>query len=147
MSSTHLSLHYHFVFGTKNHEPIIAKEWRERLHAYLGGMIRTLDAVPEIAGGVADQVHLLVGLRATHTIADFLREIKAGSSAWIHNEIGLKAFEWQAGYGGFTVSPSQRDVVRRYIENQEVHHRTRAFREEYLALLERSGVEFNPRFV
>jgi putative transposase len=82
MSSTHLSLHYHLVFGTKNHEPLIIPAWRDRLHAYLGGVIRTLDGVPEAVGGVGDHVHLLVGLRATHTLANVLRETKSVSSAW-----------------------------------------------------------------
>ena len=70
MSSTHLSLHYHLVFGTKSHQALITSTWRDRLHAYLGGVIRTLDGVPEAIGGVADDVHLLVSLRATHTLAD-----------------------------------------------------------------------------
>ena len=80
MPSTHLSLHYHLVFGTKNHEPIIAPEWRDRLHAYLGGVVRTLGGVPEAVGGVSDHVHLLVGLKATRTLADVLRETKSVSS-------------------------------------------------------------------
>ena len=84
MSSTHLSLHYHLVFGTKNHEPVITSAWRDRLHAYLGGAIRTLDGVPGAVGGMADHVHLLIGLRATHTLADVLREIKSVSSKWVH---------------------------------------------------------------
>jgi REP element-mobilizing transposase RayT len=92
MSSTHLSLHYHLVFGTKNHEPFITPAWRDRLHAYLGGVIRTLDGVPEAIGGVADHVHLLVGLRATHTLADVLREAKSVSSAWVHEEVGVSSF-------------------------------------------------------
>ena len=89
MSSTHLSLHYHLIFGTKNHETLIAPSWRDRLHAYLGGVIRTLDGVPEAVGGVADHVHLLVGLRATHTLADVLREIKSVSSAWVHEDMEI----------------------------------------------------------
>lgn len=147
MSSTHLSLHYHFVFGTKNHEPLIASVWRDRLHAYLGGVIRTLDGVPEAVGGVADHVHLLIGLRATHTLADVLREIKSVSSAWVHEEVGVGSFAWQEGYGAFTVSASQLENVRDYIHRQEEHHRTRTFREEYLTLLQRHGVEFDERYV
>ena len=147
MSSTHLSLHYHLVFGTKNHEALIASSWRDRLHAYLGGVIRTLDVVPEAVGGVADHVHLLVGLRATHTLADVRREIKSVSSAWVHEEVGSGSFAWQEGYGGFTVSASQLEKVRRYIQQQEEHHRTRTFREEYLALLQRGGVEFDERYL
>ena len=70
MSSTHLSLHYHLVFGTKNHYQTIAPAWRMRLHAYLGGVVTTMNGVPEQVGGVSDHVHLLVGLRATHCLAD-----------------------------------------------------------------------------
>lgn len=147
MSSTHLSLHYHLVFGTKNHEPFIISNWRDRLHAYLGGVIRTLNGVPEAVGGVSDHVHLLVGLRATHTLADVLRETKSTSSAWVHEDVGVRSFAWQEGYGAFTVSPSQLENVRAYIQQQEQHHRTRTFREEYLALLQRSGVEFDERYL
>lgn len=147
MASTHLSLHYHLIFGTKNHEPVISTTWRERLHAYLGGMIRTIDGVPEAVGGVADHVHLLVGLRATHTLADVLREIKSVSSLWVHEEVGVPSFGRQEGYGGFTVSASQLDKVREYIQRQEEHHRTQTFREEYMALLRRSGVDFDERYV
>jgi putative transposase len=99
MSSTHLSLHYRVVFGTKNHENLIASDWRARLHAFLGGVIRTLNGVPEAVGGVADHVHLLVGLRATHTLSDVLREIKSVSSAWVHENVGVRSFAWQEGYG------------------------------------------------
>jgi REP element-mobilizing transposase RayT len=147
MPSTHLSLHYHIVFGTKNQEPMIQPVWRTDLHAYLGGIIRTANGVAESIGGVADHVHLLVGLRATHCLADVLRELKSVSSGWVHDEIGLRAFTWQEGYGAFTVSASQCNAVRRYIEQQEEHHRTRTFREEYLALLRRSGLEFDERYV
>jgi REP element-mobilizing transposase RayT len=139
MSWTHLSLHYHIVFGTKNHEPIIQQSWRGDLHAYLGGIIRAAKGVPQSIGGVSHHVHLLVGLRATHRLADVLRELKAISSGWIHNEIGMPAFAWQEGYGAFTVS--------HYIEQQPEHHKTRTFREEYLELLRRSGVDFDERYV
>ena len=111
MSSTHLSLHYHLVFGTKSHQALITSTWRDRLHAYLGGVIRTLDGVPEAIGGVADHVHLLVSLRATHTLADVLRELKSVSSKWAHEEMGVRSFAWQEGYGAFTVSASQSDAT------------------------------------
>ena len=83
MPSTHLSLHYHIVFGTKNHEPIIQPLWRGKLHAYLGGIIRTANGIAESVGGVSDHVHLLIGLRATHCLADVLRELKSVSSGWV----------------------------------------------------------------
>jgi len=130
MSSTHLSLHFHIVFGTKNHEPFIAQAWRSRLHAYLGGILSSMNAVPESVGGVEDHVHILAGLRATVCVADVVREIKSVSSGWVHEEIGLAVFAWQEGYGAFTVSPTQREAVVRYIEAQEVHHRDQSFKEE-----------------
>jgi putative transposase len=103
MSSTHLSLHYHIVFGTKNHEPLIQPAWREDLHAYLGGIIRTANGIAESVAGVSGHVHLLIGLRATHCLAAVLRELKAVSSGWVHNQISIRGFAWQEGYGAFTV--------------------------------------------
>jgi REP element-mobilizing transposase RayT len=95
MSSTYLSLHYHIVFGTKDRVPLIHAGWRLRLHEYLGGTIRGLGGFPEGVGGVADHVHLLIGLKATHCLADFMRELKKAASVWIHNEIKLDSFAWQ----------------------------------------------------
>ena len=147
MSSTHLSLHYHVVFGTKHQRPLMAAEWRPRLHAYLGGAAKTLDVVPEAIGGVADHVHLLLGMRATHRLADVMREVKRTSSSWVHETIGEKDFEWQDGYGAFTVSVSLLETVRNYIVHQEEHHHKKTFQEEYVELLQRSGVEFDERYL
>jgi putative transposase len=147
MPSTHLSLHYHIIFSTKDRVPLIAASWRENLHAYLGGVVRNLDGVAEVVGGVNDHVHLLLGLRATHCLADVVRDAKAVSSRWVHDELGSPDFAWQEGYGAFTVSASQRDTVRNYIVRQEEHHRRRTFQEEYAELLERSGVKYNPKYL
>jgi putative transposase len=147
MPSTHLSLHFHVVFSTKSREPLIAAEWRDRLHAYLGGIARNAGTVPEAVGGVADHVHLLLGLPATARLADVVRDIKAVSSKWVHDETGDRAFAWQEGYGAFTVSPSNRETVRGYIARQEEHHRKRTFQGEYLELLQRCGVVFDERYL
>jgi len=90
---------------------MIQPAWRGDLHAYLGGIIRTADGIAESIGGVSDHVHLLIGLRATHRLADVIRELKAVSSGWVHNEIGMRSFAWQEGYGAFSVSPSQVPAV------------------------------------
>jgi len=95
MPSTHLSLHYHLVFSTKERLPVIAPTWRERLHAYLGGTIKNMDGIPEAIGGTKDHVHLLIGLRATHCLADVVRDIKSVSSRWMHEEIGERTANWQ----------------------------------------------------
>ncbi len=147
MPSTHLSLHYHVVFGTKDRAPLITPQWRGRLHAFLGGTVTSLGGMPEAVGGVADHTHLLIGLRATHCLAEVMREIKSVSSLWVHREIGERAFGWQEGYGAFMVGSPQRESVRRYIEGQEEHHRERSFQEEYMEILRRSGVEYDERFL
>ncbi|MCY3018837.1 MAG: transposase [Planctomycetota bacterium] len=147
MPSTHLSLHYHLVFSTKNRELLIADSWRQRLHAFLGGALRAIGGVPEIVGGTADHVHALAGLKATHRLADVLREIKASSSKWAHEDIKCAAFQWQDGYGAFTVSASKRDEVKAYIIHQAEHHHKRSFEEEYVELLKKSGVEYDPRYL
>jgi putative transposase len=147
MPSTHLSLHYHLIFSTKDRVAFIHRDWRGRLHAYLGGLINDLGGVPEKIGGVEDHVHLLVGLRATHCLADVLRETKSASSKWVHDEIKPPRFSWQEGYGAFTVSASQIETVKSYIANQEAHHRKRTFQEEYLEFLQQSGVEYEEKYL
>jgi len=147
MPSTYLSLHYHLVFSTKSREPSIAAPWRGRLHEYLGGTIAGLDAFPEKIGGTADHVHLLVGLKATHCLADVLREVKKASSLWIHEHIRLRSFAWQEGYAAFTVSPTSRNAVQEYIANQEEHHRTKSFREELVEMLEKAGIGYDAKFL
>jgi REP-associated tyrosine transposase len=147
MASTYLSLHYHLVFGTKNREALIAPEWRTRLHDYLGGTIRSLGGFPEGVGGVADHVHLLVGLKATHCPAAVMRELKKAASVWVHEEIGLRAFAWQEGYAAFTVSATSRDAVRHYLANQEDHHGVKSFREELVEMLQKAGIEYDPKYL
>jgi REP element-mobilizing transposase RayT len=147
MSSTYLSLHYHLVFSTKGREPIIATTWRQQLHKYLAGTVEGLGARCEIVGGIADHVHLLIELRATHTLADFIRELKRASSVWVHSDMTKPEFAWQEGYAAFTVSASTVDEIRRYIENQEEHHRERSFREELKIMLQRSGVKYDERYL
>lgn len=123
MPHTYSNLWFHLVFGTKERRPHIAEAWRPRLHEYLDGTIRGLDATALEVGGVEDHVHLLVRLKPVHRIDYFLRDLKADSSGWIHKQRLSAVFTWQRGYGAFTVSESQIGNVRRYIANQEEHHR------------------------
>ena len=147
MPSTHLSLNYHILFSTKNREPLLAPSWRGELHAYLGGILRDLGGVPLEVGGVADHVHILAALKATHCLADVLRDTKAGSSRWVHDTIRVRSFDWQDGYAAITVSPSHVARVRRYIAHQEVHHRKRTFQDEYRQILIKSGIAFDERYL
>jgi REP element-mobilizing transposase RayT len=88
LPSTHLCLHYHLVFGTKDHAPVIASAWHGDLHAFMCGIVRTLGGVPESVDGVSDHVHLMVGLRATHCLSDVMCELKSVSSRWLHETPG-----------------------------------------------------------
>jgi REP element-mobilizing transposase RayT len=134
------------VFATKNREPVIGSEWRERLHEYLGGTVAGLGGVSERVGSVDDHVHVLVSLKATHCLADFMRELKKASSIWVHETIDCGRFAWQEGYAAFTVSATAREAVRAYIANQEAHHRNQSSREELLEMLQRAGVVYDAQY-
>lgn len=147
MASTYLSLHYHLVFSTKNREPWIDASWRPRLHGYLGGTLQGLGGFPEGIGGMADHVHILVGLKATHCLADVMRELKKAATIWVRQEIGIASFCWQDGYAAFSVSATSQSAVRAYIANQEDHHRVKTFREELLEMLDKAGIEYDPKYL
>ena len=146
MPSTHTNLHYHLVFSTKERLPLIKDEWRERLHSYLGGVIRNLEGVPLAVGGTNDHVHCLIGLKSSHRLDYLVRDLKADSSKWIHSELKEK-FEWQKGYGAFTVSPSGIEKVRQYILNQAIHHRRKTFENEYIEMLDKSHTPYEPEYL
>lgn len=126
MPATYCSLHYHAVFSTKDRSLTITRDWRDNLHAYLGGIIKNLGGVPIAIGGIEDHAHILMGSSATQAIANVMREVKSGSSEWVHTRIGKKSFGWQPGYFVVTVSPSHVERVKRYVLHQEDHHRHKA---------------------
>jgi putative transposase len=146
MPSSHTSLNVHLVFSTKDRLPFISAEYLERLHAYLGGIVKGMDAMPLAVGGVSDHVHLLISLKSKHRLDYFLRDLKADSSTWIHQELHKK-FEWQKGYGAFSVSPNSIEGVRKYIVNQAEHHRKITFQDEYRDLLKKSGIDFDEKYL
>lgn len=126
---------------------MLATPWRSDLHAYLGGCLKRLEAFPQEIGGVADHVHLLIGIKPVHAIADLVREVKRVSSAWIKEERRVREFAWQEGYGAFSVSSSGVRAVRTYIREQERHHRRRTFQDEYRAFIEKHAVDFDERYL
>ena len=147
MSSTHVSLFYQLVFSTKNRTKSVLQPWRDRLHAYLGGIVRSMGGMALEVGGTQDHVHMLVSLAATHTIATVLKGVKSSSSQWVHQDIGSRRFDWQDGYGAFSVSRSQVETIRKYIRNQAEHHRHLTFQEEYVKMLSEEGIEFDSRYL
>ena len=144
MSHSFTNLLYHVVFSTKYRHPWLDPEVAPRVFAYLGGLVREDNGTALLVNGVADHVHLLVQLHQDHSVSAFLRALKARSSLWIHKTFpALEQFAWQTGYAAFTVSRSQAEKVRRYIANQENHHRKQSFQEEFRALLRKHGLEFS----
>ena len=146
MGSTFYSLHYHVVFSTKERRPFIRSDWRARLHKYIGGTVRGLGGVAETVGGVEDHVHLPISLKTTDAPADIVREFKKASSVWVQ-ENHERSFSWQESYSVFTVSWTHVPVLRRYIANQEGHHRKTSFVDELKRLLEKNGVRYDPKYL
>ena len=143
MSHSFTNLLYHLVFSTKERRPCLDPDVRLRLFPYMGGLIREEGGIPLCVNGVEDHVHLLVKLRQDRALSETMRVLKATSSGWMHRTFPeVVGFHWQTGYGAFTVSQSQVGRVRRYIQNQEEHHKGRSFQDEFRALLRAHGVEF-----
>jgi putative transposase len=145
-SLTHVIVHV--VFSTKDRTPCIDATVRPALHACLAEVTRTTGCTCFRVGGVADHVHLAVGLARTATIAGVVQELKTSSSMWLKTQSnGLRDFAWQRGYGAFSVGPDDLDALIAYIDGQERHHRGRTFEEEYRAFLAKYGVEYDERYV
>jgi putative transposase len=148
MAHTFTNLLTHVVFSTSGRAPFLADGCRSDVHAYIGGILRELKATPITIGGTPDHVHLLTRLPADLTLADCMRVVKANSSRWLKERWPeRRAFAWQGGYGAFSVSESNRGAVIRYIQDQARHHQRISFRDEFLALLKRHGVEFDERYI
>lgn len=148
MSDAFTNLVYHVVFSTKERAPLITDAIRERLYAYIGGVIRGQRGILLEIGGMPDHVHILARFRSDASIAEMVRLIKANSSKWM-NERSERSerFQWQEGYGAFSVSESRVPAVRAYLQNQREHHARVSLRDELVALLERHRIAFDERYL
>ena len=142
MPHTYANNFVHCVFSTKERRPLIPTARTAELYAYLGSIARGEGFSLISAGGTANHIHLLFVLPASCALAHALQKLKGSSSRWMGD-----GFSWQEGYGAFSVSPSQVEVVKRYIENQEKHHRKRNFEQEFVTLLHNCGIEYDERYV
>jgi REP element-mobilizing transposase RayT len=148
MAHTFTNLLTHVVFSTRLRVPTIDDAIRSDLQSYIGGILRELRSTPIVIGGTRDHVHLLTRVPADLAVADCLRVLKTNSSRWVKEKWPERhTFAWQAGYGAFSVSASNRANVIRYIQEQEQHHRKISFQDEFLALLRKHGVEFDERYI
>ncbi|HTQ39336.1 MAG TPA: transposase [Pirellulales bacterium] len=139
----------HTTFSTKGRVPLLQDvALRRELYAYLATVLKNIDCPALVIGGIADHIHILNLLARTRTIAEVIEEAKTSTSKWIKTKAAsLRDFHWQNGYGMFSVSESKVPDARRYIENQEEHHRTLTFQEEFRALCQRHGIQIDERYV
>jgi REP element-mobilizing transposase RayT len=144
MSHSYAQNHLHVVFSTKDRRKLINQQMQPKLWSYLGGIARNHDFLVLANGGMDDHVHLLIQLPPVLSLAKAISLLKANSSKWM-NEHGR--FGWQEGYGPFSVSASNIGAVERYITNQAKHHRRMTFEDEFVALLKKHGIRFDPKYV
>lgn len=149
MSHTCSNLLVHCVWSTKQREPLIKKEFKPRLNSYLRAVIDDRGAKLLFINGVEDHVHLLIAMPLTLLIPDLIEAIKPISTKWMNKtfpELNNK-FYWQKGYGAFSVGKSNLRAVIQYIENQEEHHKSVSFEEEYISFLKALNITYNPKFI
>ena len=148
MANTYSQLYVHLVFAVKGRQSLIHSEWKEILYKYIAGIIRNQKEKLMMINGMADHVHILVGIKPDKCISDLVRDIKSHSSKFINEQGFVKGrFEWQEGFGAFSVSQSQVPKLIVYIQNQEAHHKKRSFRAEYLGFLKAYEIDFKPEYL
>jgi REP element-mobilizing transposase RayT len=148
LAHTYTNILIHALFSTKGRRPWLDTEVKDEVFRYLGGAVNELRGQSLLVNGALNHVHLLFVQPPTLSIADLMEKVKANSSGWVKRRWPeRRTFGWQTGYTALSVSKSQVEWVKRYIENQEEHHRKVSFEEEVLALLKKHGIEYDPRYV
>ncbi len=147
--ATYTQIHIQLVFAVKNRECLLHKSHREELYKYTSGIIQKKNCKTIIVNGFSDHIHLFIGLNPAISISDLVHDIKIGTSTFINQEKKWfpGKFSWQDGYGAFSYGHSQINDVYQYIYNQEIHHKQRKFRDEYLDILKKFEVEYKENFL
>jgi putative transposase len=148
MANSYLKVYVHYVFSTKNREPMILSSFEKELWAYIAGVSREINVDPIIINGVEDHVHFLASMPSTITIAEVMKKVKAVSSLWVNQTfMNMTNFEWQVGYGAFSVSHYDLNKTIEYIKNQKEHHKIHSFENEYIRLLKENDIEYNEKYL
>ena len=148
MANTYTQLYFHIVFAVKGRSNYISENWKDELYKYISGIIANKDQKLMIVNGMPNHIHLLIGTKPNCNLSDLIRDIKANSSKWINEKKFTNFhFEWQTGFGAFTVSQSVVPNVIEYIKNQEEHHRKKTFKEEYVEFLKAYQIDFKDEYL
>ena len=148
MANTYTQIYLHVVFAVEGRQNLIAPEHNDELQKYITGIVTAQRHKLIAINNMPDHLHLLVGLRPDAALSDLVRDVKAGSSKFINEKRWVMGrFSWQEGFGAFSHARSQLGAVIRYIQNQQKHHAKQSFRDEYLDLLEKFGVEYDQKYI
>lgn len=148
VANTYTQLYAQIVFSPKGRQNLINNSIKEIVYKYMVGIIKNKKQKPMIINGMPDHVHILVGFSPDIALSDLVRDIKANSTNFINDQkVIIGKFSWQTGFGAFTYSKSQVPRVVAYIQNQQQHHAKKSFREEYLELLDRFGIEYQKEYL
>lgn len=147
MANTYTQISIQAIFTVRGRENFILNTWRDSLHQYIAGIIRK-EATSLAVGGCRDHVHIFFGLPPALSISNLVQKVKANSSRWVNEQKLIKGkFQWQEGYGAFSYGRSQRDAVIKYVMNQEQHHKAKTFQEEYLDMLNKFEIIYEPKYL
>ena len=148
MANTYSKIYIHVVFAVEGRRNLIPKQHRETLHKYITGIVQNRDQKMLSIFCMPDHSHILVGMKPSISISNLTRDIKAGSSKFINDNKWIAGkFNWQVGFGAFSYSRSQIDNVIKYILNQEIHHKRKTFKEEYIELLKKFEIEYEDKYL
>jgi len=148
MANTYTQIHIQAVFAVQNRQSLINPEWKDELYKYITGIIQSYDHKVLQINGMPDHIHIFFGMRPTQSISNLMKQVKQDSSKWINTKGLVKGkFSWQAGYGAFSYSKTHVPRVIKYIANQEEHHKSKTFGDEYLDILKESDIDYDERYV
>lgn len=148
MSQSLSKLYVHIVFHTKYSQDLIKSDVETELYAYMGAILKQIKCVPIVINGIENHIHILCIQSKNQTLAGLVEEVKRNSSRWIKTKgLSYKDFAWQGGYGGFSVSQSKVNVVKRYIQNQKEHHKAESAKDELIRFLQKYGIDYNENYL
>ena len=148
MANTYTQLYFHIVFAVKGRANLISSTWKEELYKYITGIATNKNQKLIVINGMPDHVHILMGMKPDSNLSELVRDIKANSSKFINEKKWIiSKFEWQQGFGAFTLGYSQLDAIVNYIKAQEEHHKTKTFKEEYIDFLKRYNIDYKSEYL
>jgi len=148
MPNTYTQIYIQFVFAVKARESLIQSSWKNELYKYITGIVQNNKSKMLAVNGMSHHIHIFIGYKPTVAIPDLVKDIKVASSLWVNDKrLSKHKFNWQEGYGAFSYRLRDIDEICKYIQNQELHHQKKSFREEYIDLLKDFAVEYDEKYL